>query len=468
MISLHRSVTRISSKCYGRTMKNRTLIRLTSGRGHPTAGIIVIGNEILKGQVKDTNSFYASKLLYEHGISVQKISIVPDRVEDIVVEIKNFSEKFNYIFTSGGIGPTHDDVTYEAVALAFNDTLHYHPALVNIVKTYLNSGNFPSPGYKMAYVPTRSVLKFGKNEVTGKSLRYPCVIMEKVHIFPGSPVFFQPSFQALCKDLFVDCNSFATTEIYINAKEESFADILSAVVRKCPNVLFGSYPEFNRHYKVRVTMESESEEDVETAKKMFCDLVPANVLVHYDCAPHVDCLAKYENLLGGSHRRSVYESSLKKFVDYYQKADEVWIYLDGSEESIIMVHLARVADSKLGGSKRRFRAICSKSDKMNKFFHDLSERYNVELCNLQCDEIDAPEVVKNWIVSRAELRILLLGKRLNGNEREIYDNLARLNENISVPVQIHFPLIDWTNEDVASFFGSLSLPHYTIETQSNR
>lgn len=133
-----------------------------------------------------------------------------------------------------------------------------------------------------------------------------------------------------------------------------------------------------------------------------------------------------------------------------------------------MVHLARVAQDKLQRpSNCRLRAICSKSDTMNRFFQELCDRYNVELYNLRCDEINAPTEIKNWIVSRAESRILLVGKRLNGNERETYDNLARLNENISVPVQIHFPLIDWTNEDVASFFGSLSLPHYTIETQSN-
>lgn len=141
----------------------------------------------------------------------------------------------------------------------------------------------------------------------------------------------------------------------------------------------------------------------------------------------------------------------------------MWIYVDGSEESIIMVHLARVTEDKLQRcSNSKLRAICLKSDAMNRFLQDLCNRYNVELYNLRCDEINALKEIKNWIASRAESRILLVGKRLNGNEREIYDNLAQLNEIISVTVQIHFPLIDWTNEDVASFSGSLSLPHYTI------
>lgn len=294
-------------------MKNVMLIRLKSSTKRQTAGFIVIGDEILKGQVKDTNSFYATKLLYEHGVKVQKISIVPDNVTDIAVELQTFSKKFDYVFTSGGIGPTHDDVTYEAMALAFNDTLHYHPTLVQIVKNYLNGGSLSSPSYKMAHVPTRSVLKFGKS-ATGELLSFPCIVMENIYIFPGSPIFFKPSFYAVCKDLFIDRNSFATSKIYINAKEESFADILRAVAQECPNVSFGSYPEVNRYYKVRVTIESGSQEDTDTARKMLCDRLPENVVVSYDNTPHVDSLAKYEKLLKESNRRSLYENVLKKFV----------------------------------------------------------------------------------------------------------------------------------------------------------
>ncbi|XP_003699353.1 FAD synthase [Megachile rotundata] len=466
MISLHQRLTRILSKCNGGLLKNATLNRFKSSKiKRQTAGIIVIGDEILKGQVKDTNSFYASELLYGYGVKVQKITIVPDSVADIATEIKCFLKRFDYIFTSGGIGPTHDDVTYEAMALAFNDTLHYHPLLMEIVKKYLNNGSVPLTRYKMAYVPTKSILRFGRNSATGKLSSYPCIVMENVYIFPGSPTFFKPSFRSVCKDLFVRYKKFVMTEIYINAKEESFADILSQVAEECPNVSFGSYPEVNRHYKVRITIESGNKKDTENARKMFCDRLPSNALVSYDSTPHVDCLKKFEKLLKESPR-PLYENTLKKFVEYYEKPGEVWIYLDGSEESIMMVHLARVTEDKLQRSNSRLRAICSKSDAMNRFFRELCDRYNVELYNLLCDEINAPTEIKNWM-SRAESRILLVGKRLNGNERETYDNLARLNEDISVPVQIHFPLIDWTNEDVASFFSSLSLPHYTIETQSN-
>ncbi|CAK9798594.1 FAD synthase [Anthophora quadrimaculata] len=463
-------MTRVFLKNRWQTSVDRTLFRSKSSRGHPTAGIIVIGDEILKAQVKDTNSTYACKLLYEHGIKVEKISIVRDDLEDIANEMRDFSKRFTYILTSGGIGPTHDDVTYEAAALAFNDKLHYHPTLVDIIQNRFNCGSFPSPAYKMAHIPTKCVLKFGVDEATGQPLVHPYVIMANIYMFPGSPMFFENSFRALCKKYFVGYKRFVTSEIFINAKEESFADILSSVAQECPNVSFGSYPERNRYYKARVTIESENERDMATAKRMFCERIPKNILVDYDCMPYVDCLRKYETLIKRSERRSVYESCFKKFVNYYEKPEEVWIYLDNSEESVVMIHFARIANDKLwqGAKRRKLNAVCFNSDTLklteNKFIQEICDRYDVELDRLAYEKTDVATSLKNLIAWKPELRTLLVGKRLNGNEKEIYDNVTRLNDNSSMLVEVYFPLIDWTDEDIDSFFSSLCLPYHTIES----
>ncbi|KOC62597.1 FAD synthase [Habropoda laboriosa] len=470
MINLRECMMRVLLKNRWQTRVNGILFRSKSSGGRPTVGIIVIGDEILKAQVRDTNSTYACKLLREHGIKVEKISIVPDNLEVIANEMRDFSKRFNYIFTSGGIGPTHDDITYEAAALAFNDTLYYHPTLVDIIQNCFNCGSFPSPAYKMAHIPTKCVLKFGINETTGQALVYPCVVIANVYIFPGSPMFFENLFLAVCKECFVGYKRFATREIYINAREESFADILSAVAQECPNVSFGSYPERNRYYKARVTIESENEKDTATAKRMFCERIPKNVLVDYDCRPYVDCLRKYETLIKTSERRSVYESCFKKFVNYYEKPEEVWIYLDGSEESVVMIHFARIANDKLwqGIKGRKLHAICLNSDTLksavNKFVHEVCDRYDVELERLKYEKTDLASSLKNVMVWKPELRILLVGERLKGNERKIYDNVRLLNDNSSMAMEVHFPLTDWTDEDVRSFFNSFSLPYYTIES----
>lgn len=90
-------------------------------------------------------------------------------------------------------------------------------------------------------------------------------------------------------------------------------------------------------------------------------------------------------------------------------------------------------------------------------------RYNVELCYLESKDNNAALAIKDFVASKPKFRILLVGKRLNRKERETYDNAGRLNENYCTFVQVDFPLIDWTNEDVANFSSSLSLPYYKKE-----
>ncbi|XP_078046160.1 FAD synthase [Augochlora pura] len=450
MMHLRRCLVNISSKYHGPTVARIMLIHGESSKEHPTAGILVVGDEILKAQVKDTNSFYASNLLYKHGVRVQKIMVVRDDVQDIAEAIKSFSGIYNYVFTTGGIGPTHDDVTYNALGLAFNDTLHYHPELVEIVKRFSQT-KFPSPAYKMAYVPTKSVLKFGTNQATGKPLAYPCITIQNVFVFPGSPMFFEISFLSLCKELFAGYKSFSTVEVFVNAKEETFANILNEVVQKFPNLSFGSYPESNRYYKARITIESNNEEDTEAARRILCSQIPNDLLVHYDRTPHVDTVRKYENLLEKSERRAIYEKSVEILLNYCQKPEEVWIYLDGSAESVIMVHLARVATEKLGEpAKSRLRGI---SPRVDKFLQEISNRYNVELCSLRNN---------GEILVRPEMRMLLLGKRSDSNEKD-YESVLELFSSSFPGVQIHYPLSEWSDEDVASFVGSLSLHYYTAD-----
>ncbi|XP_076757965.1 FAD synthase [Xylocopa sonorina] len=459
MVNLYRSIVKQLLQCRWRAGTNGTIFRLNSSEAHPTVGIIVIGNEILKAQVKDVNCYFACKLLYEYGVKVQKILVVRDDLKEIANEVKQCSQMFNYVFTSGGIGPTHDDVTYEAVASAFDDTLHYHPAIVSIIMNRLGFGTpFPSPVYKMAYIPTKSELEFGRNDDTGEPLAFPCVKLENVYTFPGSPTFFEMSFKSLCKKLFACNESFAFTEVYINATEDTFAEALSAVAQECPSVSFGSYPEQNRYYKVRVIIESENKEDTETARKMFCDRIPTDILVNYDHSPHVNCLPKYEMMLEKYQRRSVYENSFEQFVNYYKKPEEVWIYLDDSIESVVMIHLALVTNSKLRQTNTKIRAITFESDTLNnEFLTELNKRYNIELRVLENDNTDAVKVLKKFITSGPQLRVLLVGKRSMGNKRKIYDDLAQFKGNFFTSVQVHFPLSDWTYDDVANFTYSLSL-----------
>src|SRR5207249_3737141 len=94
-----------------------------------TAGIIVIGNEILSGKTRDENSPYLARELRDLGVDVRKISIVSDELRFISDEVRNFSGSFHHVFTTGGVGPTHDDLTMEGIAGAFGRRIHRHPEL---------------------------------------------------------------------------------------------------------------------------------------------------------------------------------------------------------------------------------------------------------------------------------------------------------------------------------------------------
>ncbi|KMQ86024.1 fad synthetase [Lasius niger] len=181
-------------------------------------------------------------LLYKCGIKVKKISVISDNVDEISKEIRNASNKYTYVITSGGIGPTHDDVTYEGLAKAFDDTLHYHPKLVDIIKYQFGINDASSLAYKMAQIPQKASLKFGSNPSMEKAITYLYIVLENVYVFPGSPVFFEKSFQNLYKELLSTNRRFIKEELFINAREEIFVNALSTVVKEFPNVTFGSYP----------------------------------------------------------------------------------------------------------------------------------------------------------------------------------------------------------------------------------
>ena len=150
-----------------------------------SAGLIVIGDEMLKGQVQDTNSHYLTKHLHQKGIRVSRISVLPDDIDVIAAEVKTFTKTFDYVLTSGGIGPTHDDVTFEAVAQAFDCQCQHHPELVEICQAWFKKVDRSDPCFKLAFIPTKSKLNFGLDKKSGKKMLYPIVSVSNVFIFPG-------------------------------------------------------------------------------------------------------------------------------------------------------------------------------------------------------------------------------------------------------------------------------------------
>ena len=222
-----------------------------------TAGIILVGNEILSGKVADANAAYLCRQFRELGVDVRKVSVIPDEVELIAREVREFHGAYTWVFTSGGVGPTHDDVTIEGVARGLGARVVRHPALVARLEQ-LYQGRINDARLKMAEIPE------GAELLSEDALIVPVVVMRNVYIFPGVPEIFRQKFEAI-KERFRE-RPFLLRSVYVRIGEGTLAEHLNAMLAKFPQLACGSYPEFtNPEYKVRVTLESKEPEYLDGA-----------------------------------------------------------------------------------------------------------------------------------------------------------------------------------------------------------
>jgi molybdenum cofactor synthesis domain-containing protein len=222
-----------------------------------TAGIVVIGNEILSGKTRDANSPYLASELRTLGVDLRKISVIPDDLNLISSEVRQFSDTFDYVFTTGGVGPTHDDLTMDGIAMAFGRQTHRHPELESTLRQYY-SNDLIDGNLRMADVPD------GARLVGGAGAWFPTIAVENVFIFPGVPEILRRKFERI-KEMFREA-PFYLKEIYLRADEGQIAGTLHSLLAQFPELLLGSYPYFdNPAYSIKLTLESKDLQYVEQA-----------------------------------------------------------------------------------------------------------------------------------------------------------------------------------------------------------
>lgn len=236
-----------------------------------SAGIVLIGNEILSGKIHDANAAYLCRELRGLGVEVRKISVIPDELEPIAEEVARFARAYDYVFTSGGVGPTHDDVTIEGVARAMGVSVVRDARLVSLLEGFYK-GNLNAARLKMAEVPE------GAELLAGDSLLFPAVVMGNVYILPGVPEIFRQKFDAI-KERFRG-QPFHLRSVFVRIGEGTLADFLNDLLKAYPLLLLGSYPEFSHpDYKVKVTLESKDRQYLEQALAEFVARLPRDAVV---------------------------------------------------------------------------------------------------------------------------------------------------------------------------------------------
>jgi molybdenum cofactor synthesis domain-containing protein len=235
-----------------------------------TAALVVIGNEILSGKVADSNSTFLAQQLRAAGVSLRRIVVVPDEVEVIAEAVRDLAPTVDVLFTSGGVGPTHDDVTIEGVARALGRSVVRHPSIESKLREYFGAALNPAQ-LKLAEVVDGTELEYGH-------LSFPTFRVENIYILPGIPEIFREKVLALRAHVAGD--PFHLRVIYTREMESAIAAHLNQTLAEFPDLLLGSYPKLNDpDYRVRITLESKDEAYVERALATLLALLPPSSVV---------------------------------------------------------------------------------------------------------------------------------------------------------------------------------------------
>ena len=210
------------------------------------AAIIVIGNEILSGRTQDVNVVLLSKWLNELGVKVEEVRVIPDLEDSIVNTINEIRKNFKYIFTTGGIGPMHDDITSKSVAKAFNVSHGYNKEAYEILEKYYKPGEFNDGRKKMGKIPDKASL------IHNPSSGAPGFIIDNVYCLPGVPSILKSMVIGLTNRI-VGGKKILTKTISVSTVESEIAKPLEDVQNKFYQVEIGSYP-FFRLGKVGVSI----------------------------------------------------------------------------------------------------------------------------------------------------------------------------------------------------------------------
>ena len=222
------------------------------------AAAVIIGNEVLTAKVVDANGPHLIRRLREVGIPLRSLEIVPDEVDVIVEAVARSRSRAKYVFTSGGIGPTHDDVTVRAVALAMGRKVVRLPEMAALIREKARD-KLTAEAMRLADAPEGAVL------ISQPGSWFPVLTVEGVFMLPGVPQLFRAQLEAVLARL--SGTPVHLRVLYLGLGESSVAAVLDRVALDMPHVAIGSYPVFDRSldYVVKVTVESVERDSVEEA-----------------------------------------------------------------------------------------------------------------------------------------------------------------------------------------------------------
>ena len=241
----------------------------------PRAAILLIGNELLSGKVEDENARFLTRELRELGVTLARVEIIPDVEAEVAESVRALSDRNDYVFTSGGVGPTHDDVTLAAVGAAFDMPIARNAELEALLRAGAGDA-LHERDLRMADIPVGARLEYGPPPADGRR-GWPVVVVRNVWIMPGVPKIFRRKFEKI-RELFRAAPIHARA-VYSSEGEGPIAGVLDEVVAEFPMVEIGSYPHLDTpDYRVKITLDGRQSAAVEGAAAMLTARLGAAVV----------------------------------------------------------------------------------------------------------------------------------------------------------------------------------------------
>lgn len=200
-----------------------------------TAAVLVIGDEILSGRTKDKNIGHVAERLTEVGVDLKEVRVVPDEEPEIVAAVNALRARYDYVFTTGGIGPTHDDITADAIAKAFGVSIDVDPRARAMLLEYIAEKDLNEARLRMARIPE------GADLVVNSVSKAPGFRLGNVYVMAGVPRIMHAMLEAILPELRKGAPMLSRT-VLANAKEGDIAAPLGEIAKRYPKAIIGSYP----------------------------------------------------------------------------------------------------------------------------------------------------------------------------------------------------------------------------------
>jgi molybdenum cofactor synthesis domain-containing protein len=221
------------------------------------AAILIIGNEILSGRTQDTNTSTLAIWLNSIGVKVGEVRVIADIEETIISTLNHLRNSYNYVFTTGGIGPTHDDITAESVSKAFGLKYEIHQEAYKILESYYKPGEFNEGRQKMVWMPSNA------NLILNPTSGAPGFNIENVYCLPGVPSILKSMLGGL-KNNIVGGDPILSKTISLRTVESEIANSLTKIQNKNKDVEIGSYPFFQAgKLGVSIVLRSENQNRID-------------------------------------------------------------------------------------------------------------------------------------------------------------------------------------------------------------